>query len=228
MPHHKHRRALRNFDNSVCDCIESFLCSSFTDTVLSLAGLSTKMGGLGLRNLELHSSAAFLSSQAAIHDLCIELDPSHNWDPNERSTDSYLALNDYNTKVNPTKKLQTNGDTHPRQQALSHDIDSHPLEIIKEGYSNNIHFQAHLNLTTTGDAGSWLHAVPSKALGTHVDPILYKTMIQRWLKIPLYDSEFNCPLCDDIVDRHGDRCLTCSCEGDRSKRHNLLHNEVIH
>ena len=79
VPHHKHRRALRNFvDNSVRDYIESFLCSSFTDTVWSLAGLSTKMGGLGLRNLELHSSAAFLSSQAAIHDLCIELDPSHN------------------------------------------------------------------------------------------------------------------------------------------------------
>ena len=75
-----------------------------------------------------------------------------------------------------------------------------------------------------------MNAIPSKALGTHVEPILYQTMIRRWLRLPLHGSEFNCPLCDDIVDnvdRYGDHCLTCSCGGDRTRRHNLLRNEVF-
>ena len=228
VPHYKHKSALQCFDNAVRDCIESFLCCSFSDSEWSLAGLSSKMGGLGLRNVELHSSAAFLSSQAACHKLCKELDPSHTWNPSDQGSDSYAALIDVNSKVNPGKELQLNVDSCPRQQDLSQDIDSRTLENIKEGAGTNVHFRAHLNLTTTGGAGSWLHTVPSKALGTHVDPILYKTMIQRWLRMPLYDSEFNCPLCDEVVDKHGDHCLTCSCGGDRTKRHNLLRNEVFY
>ena len=31
-----------------------------------------------------------------------------------------------------------------------------------------------------------------------------------------------------MVDRYGDHCLTCACGGDRTKRHNLLRNEVFH
>ena len=124
--------------------------------------------------------------------------------------------------------MQISEDSRPRQQILSHDIDSHSLDIIRNNAVNNTHFQAHLNLTTASGAGSWLHTVPSKDLGTHVDPILYKTMIQRWLRVSLYDTENHCPLCDDVVDRYGDHCLICSCGGDRTKRHNLLRNEVYH
>ena len=58
--------------------------------------------------------------------------------------------------------------------------------------------------------------------------MLYKTMIQRWLRAPLFESEYHCPLCDDVVDKYGDHCLICSCGGDRTKRHNLLRNEIFH
>ena len=52
-------------------------------------------------------------------------------------------------------------------------------------------------------------------------------MVQRWLRLPLYENEFHCPSCDEVVDRFGDHCLTCSCGGDRTKRHNLIRNEVF-
>ena len=74
----------------------------------------------------------------------------------------------------------------------------------------------------------WPNAVPADALGTHVDPLLFITMVQRWLRVPIYDSEFHCTYCDDMVDRFGDHCLTCSVGGDRAKRHNLLRNEVYY
>ena len=32
---------------------------------------------------------------------------------------------------------------------------------------------------------------------------------------------------DDVIDEYGDHCLTCACGGDRTKRHNLLRNEVF-
>ena len=86
----------------------------------------------------------------------------------------------------------------------------------------------NLNLTNSSGAGSWLNAVPSNSLGTHVDPLLYQTMLQRWLRVPIHDSAFHCPFCDEMVDRYGDHCLTCACGGDRTKHHNLLRNEIFH
>ena len=111
VPHTKHSIALHNYDNAERDCIESFLCCSFTESEWSLAGLSTKMGGLGLRNTELHSPAAFLSSQAACHELCTKLDPKHTWNPNDNNTDSYTALRDLNARVNPNNMQQVTEDT---------------------------------------------------------------------------------------------------------------------
>ena len=48
------------------------------------------------------------------------------------------------------------------------------------------------------------------------------------LEVPIYDTDFYCPFCDEVVDRYGDHCLTCSCGGDRTKRHNLIRNEVFY
>jgi len=45
--------------------------------------------------------------------------------------------------------------------------------------------------------------------------------------MPIFASEFNCPFCDEVVDRFGDHCLVCSCGGDRTKRHNCIRNEVF-
>jgi hypothetical protein len=39
---------------------------------------------------------------------------------------------------------------------------------------------------------------------------------------------FHCPFCNDTVDIYGDHCLICACGGDRTKRHNLLRNQVFH
>ena len=228
VPHRKHSDALRDFDCAVRDCIESFLCCSFSDSEWSLASLSTKMGGLGVRNTEQHSSAAFLASQSACKDLCKKLDPSYVTNPVNQWTDCHSAIADYNTKVALPDVLNINAESCPRQQVLSHNIDRNTLKSLKEGEASNKYLKAHLNLTTASGAGSWLNVIPSKALGTHVDPEIYRTMVQRWLRVPIFQSAFHCPMCDNIVDVFGDHCLTCSCGGDRTRRHNLLRNEVYY
>ena len=135
---------------------------------------------------------------------------------------------EYKTRVNPDNKIAMLDDTCTSQQILSLAIDTHTNENIRNDRRNDNHFQAHLNLTATSRAGLWLHAVPSKAIGTHVDSLLYKTIVQRWLRLLLYDSEFHCPYSDVVVDRFGDHCLVCSYGGDRTKRHNLICNEIFH
>ena len=88
--------------------------------------------------------------------------------------------------------------------------------------------RAHLELTSARGAGQWLHTVPNKACRKAVDPLQYKTMIQQWLRSPVFDCDFPCPQCEGIVDRFGDHCLVCSGGGDRTRRHNCLRNEVFH
>ena len=186
------------------------------------------MGGIGLRSTENHSPAAFFSSQVSCLELCGKLDQNHTSSLSNTVSDSYKALVDYNHKVDEKDQLQPNGDTYPRQQLLSHAIDQQTMRHIREGKKNDIHFQAHLNLTTASGAGAWLHTVPSRALGTQVDTQLFRTMILRWLRAPIFDSEFHCPYCDEVIDRFGDHCLSCACGGDRTKRHNLIRNEVFY
>ena len=105
VPHHSHRSALQNFDDAVRDCLESFLCCSLSDDEWSLASLSTRMGGLGLRNTEHHSPAAYLSSQAACHKLCLKLDKNYVWNPQSEDTGIFTALSDFNTRVSPDDQI---------------------------------------------------------------------------------------------------------------------------
>ena len=152
----------------------------------------------------------------------------YTWDPEDTQTFIQEALEDYNSKVTPESKVDLKEECDIRQQNLSQALDKSTLKNIKLENQHNVHYQAHLNLTTNSGAGSWLHAVPSRALGTHVDPLIYGTMVKRWLRVPIYPVEYHCPYCDDMVDRYGDHCLTCACGGDRTKRHNLLRNAVFH
>ena len=175
VPHQKHSKALHCFDDTVRDCIESFLCCSFSESEWSLANLSTKMGGLGLRNTALHSSAAFLSSQAACRELCLKLDHKYENNPIDPLSTSYTALMDYNTKVTADDQLQANIESYPRQQILSQNIDKCSMKNIRMSATNNVHFQAHLNHTTASGAGSWLNIIPSKALG--------HTWIQNYIEL---------------------------------------------
>ena len=215
VPHHKQSLALQDFDIAVQDCVESFLGFSLSDPEWTLATLSTKMGGLGIRKTELHSPAAFLASQLACHELCPKLDGNFRWDPNSNQSDCFRALTDFNNRVRPEKRMETLNITQLRQQELSLAIDDSTLMDLKISKANNTHYLAHLNLITASGAGAWLHAIPSGSLSTRIDPLIYRTMIQRRLRVPIYDQNTHCPFCDEVMDIYGDHCLTCACGGDQ-------------
>ena len=53
-------------------------------------------------------------------------------------------------------------------------------------------------------------------------------MLQRWLRMPLSEQDYECPCCDGVFDRFGDHALVCCGCGDRTRRHNLLRNMVYY
>ena len=228
VPHSMHRAALHTFDQAVRDSLENCLSVSFSEEDWSLASLSSKVGGLGLRSSSKHCAAAFLASSISSEDLCRRLDPEFRPIFHSSSSPVSLASVDYNASVSDTDQL-AQGAQDVRQQQLSANIDKKTLGAIKAAAAaNDPARRAHLELTSADKAGTWLHTIPSQANYTKIDPLLFRTSILRWLRMPISQEDFICPSCDGIMDRFGDHALVCPCGGDRTKRHNLLRNSVYH
>ena len=86
--------------------------------------------------------------------------------------------------------------------------------------------RAHFHLLQLPEAGAWLHAPPSEALGLHVVSRLFRVTVQLRLRLPVMPADIACPLCDGVADRFGDHSRCCPCGGDRVKRHNHLRSIV--
>ena len=135
---------------------------------------------------------------------------------------------DFNTSLLPEDQLTPASEGH-RQKEVSKRIDTKTFTNIKaEAARSNVAKRAHLELTTAERAGSWLHNRPSRATGSHMDPLLFKESILTWLRMPVFEADGVCPLCDGVLDKYGDHCLVCPCGGDRTRRHNMLRNFVFH
>ena len=84
-----------------------------------------------------------------------------------------------------------------------------------------------MSLLRLEGAGTWLHAIPSEALGTKVAPQLFVLMLLRRLRMQVYEDPFFYYECDGVMDIWADHALTCACGGDRTKRHNLVRNVAV-
>ena len=136
------------------------------------------------------------------------------------------AIAEFNSNVNADSRLAASPAEPLRQRELSLALDERTFMQLTDASHASVARRAHLNLTSACGAGLWLHALPSKACGLHVETALFVTMLQRWLRAPFVDADFYCPCCDGIMDRFFDHALSCCGGGDRTRRHNLLRNEA--
>ena len=114
-----------------------------------------------------------------------------------------------------------------QQWTLSGLIDAGTLKQLTDPDLAPLGSRAHMSLLGLEGAGTWLHTIPSDALGTRVEPSLFITMLQRRLRMPIFGEPFFCPFCDGVMDVLADHALTCACGGDRTKRHNLLRDACV-
>ena len=98
-----------------------------------------------------------------------------------------------------------------KQRVLSSHVDAGALAELTDLHKS-VDFRAHMSLLQLEGAGTWLHAIPNEALGTKVAPHLFVPMLQRRLRMPVFDKEYFCPLCDTVMDIWGDHALTCACD----------------
>ena len=56
---------------------------------------------------------------------------------------------------------------------LSLSVDAGALSQLTDPQETSLGFRAHMSLLKLDGAGTWLHAIPSEALGTKVEPQLY-------------------------------------------------------
>lgn len=232
VPHFEHADALEEFDAAVHECFESFMCANLASKDWTLATLSTKTCGLGLRSTSRHSVAAYLASRAACREFALKLDPDHATDFVTPDAPPAKVLAEYNRRVGPESRqvASTLCEKPPMQRDLSAHLDNQTLDCLKQDALNDGDqaLLAHYSLTSAPNAGQWLHALPNPATRNKVDPLLFKTMIQQRLRAKIFDSEFACPLCDGVMDVFADHCRVCSGGGDRTKRHNHLRNHTFH
>ena len=227
-PFDTHQDQLVSFDKAVRRCFEHFSGLHPDDTQWLQATLATKVGGLGLRSLSRHSSAAYLASRSCCFQLCQQLDPEHVWEVSDPSSAAHKAVLQVNLLSGPVTTVSEPVPPDIQQRTLSASIDAGALKQITDPSKASLSFRSHMSLLGLDGAGVWLHAIPSEALGTKVAPQLFVPMLQRRLRIPVFEKPFFCPLCDGVMDIYGDHALTCACGGDRTKRHNLVRNVCVH
>ena len=214
-----HRDSLEAFDSDVRKCLEHMCTGPLTAEAWAQATLGTSVGGLGLRLAWLHAPAAYIASLAGTASACVGLDPAY--DP--ASNSAYLAaVTTHNQNVSPHDHLSVPVHPHTRQRQLSQALDRAVVSRMLTPEPGRVAARAHLKLLELPGAGAWLHAPPSEALGLHVEPRLFRTMVQLRLRLPVTVGDAACPLCDGVADQFGDHSRSCPCGGDRVKRHNRL------
>eukprot|EP00666_Eupelagonemidae_sp_cell4sb_P017850 gene17850-biopygen31019 len=191
-----------------------------------LATIATRLGGLGLRSAARHRAAAFLASRSACVDACRELDPLHALQVSVNESSDELAFQSLNS-VFPEKDRIPDPVPPLKQQVLSLALDQASLDYLKDPARADTQTRAHINLLTEPGAGAWLQAIPSFAFDTVIPAPQFVVCLQRRLRLPVFPHCFFCPLCNGVMDTHGDHALVCAAGGDRTVRHNLLRNAAF-
>ena len=95
-PFDVHQDQLLLYDKAVRSCFEQFTQLCPDDTQWLQATLASKRGGLGLRSVTTHSSAAYLASRSGCFRLCKQLDPGHIWEGDDPSSSLHKAALEVN------------------------------------------------------------------------------------------------------------------------------------
>ena len=138
------------------------------------------------------------------------------------------ALEDFHAEADPGDQVTLSVSKAPQQRSMSMALDKHTRTCLLQSLQGDLVHRAHLEFTSAESADQWLHALPSAALHNRVEPLLFKTMVQRWLRLPIFPEAFVCSECNARMDVYGDYALTCCGGGDRTKRHNILRNSFWH
>ena len=183
-----HEEALRDFDDAVRACFESFSGLHPDATQWKQAGLAMHAGGLGLRGACAHAAAAHISSLSGCHSACRELDSKYEGEATISNSSFEKALREFNAIVDERDRSTPVAGKACRQKELSQALDRAHLRDLKA--EAPAHMRAHLELISGEGAGAWLFAMPSEKLGLTLKANACRISLQRRLRMAIFDAEF--------------------------------------
>ena len=186
-----------------------------TDSSWKQAQLSLSRGGLGLRLLALHSTAAFIAS----------INTAGLTSP----SDNFLVEAVYNMPVPPESAVDVDSlaTTPCRQHTLLATLESTQFNsLLTESSTAD---KAHLLSVSLPHASAWFSAVPSPGLCLSLDTNELQMAIKWWLGLDTSLGSPPCALCPEHpLDPLGHHALTCKQGGDAVSRHNKFRDVVLH
>ena len=146
--------------------------------------LSLSRGGLGLRKLALHCSAAYLAS--IIKAGCADT----------RGEFTMQAITTYNSLVPPEISVSVESliDSGLSQKNLSSRIDDHQFDQLY--LTSSPANRARLLSVSSRHASSWLAVIPSKGLNLSLEPVEFQAALKWWLGMDTL-PQVHCPYCPD-------------------------------
>ena len=181
-----------------------------SDAVWQQVQLSLSRGGLGLRRLELHCSAAYLASVIK----------TSNSDPLDEF--SRQAVSIYNRLVPQASSLSDNSllESGSSQKKLSAGIENHQFDQLCA--TSTPANRARLLSVSSRHTPSWLAVIPSRGLNLCMEPEEFQVAVKWWLGMDTSPQQ-RCPHCHDHqLDPLGHHAVTCKGGGDAVIRHNAL------
>ena len=208
--------ALQLFDVEVRQCFAQSIAVEVTDRAWQQAQLNLSHGGLGLRSVSHHSSAAYIASLCA----------TGFGDAQNPHLSHTVDL--FNKLVSPSEVISVDAiTTSPvHQRVLSKKLEDHQFSLLLEASSPAD--KARLLSVSAPHAASWLLVTPSPGLDLHLDPNELQISIQWWLGIDTARGS-SCSLCPGLaLDRLGNHATTtCKRGGDVVTHHNHLRNVIV-
>ena len=179
------------------------------DAVWQQVQLSLSRGGLGLRRLELHYSAAYLASVIK----------TSNSDPLDEF--SRQAVSIYNSLVPQASSLLDNSllESGSSQKKLSAGIENHQFDQLCA--TSTPANRARLLSASSRHAPSWLAVIPSRGLNLCMELEEFQVAVKWWLGMDTSPQQ-RCPHCHDHQHPLGHHAVTCKGGGDAVIRHNAL------
>ena len=210
--------ALRMFDGMVRRSFGDFTGLHPNALQWKQAALGLGHGGLGLRSISVHASAAFLASWASALQAGAALDAT--FCPNEAKScpEVAAALACFNSKLEPEAHITLDAVLSSKQHAMSQRLD-HAGWQEQLGHASVAGRATLLSEASVGGRAV-LAAVPAGR--TRLEPAAFISELRARLQIP----DAWCPLCDGVMDIHNYHAGMCMAGGERTQRHYAVRDIV--
>ena len=206
------------FDTLMYEALSDLVSGPLPDWSWSKASLPISLGGLGIRNASLHSSAAYIGSITSSQPLVSEMTGR----PIAGLTHLPEAFRTYSVSSQHPEWSSPDAFEFPLfQRHLSRAIDQSTFDLLLSD-APTTRAKALALSSAIPHAGDWLTVIPSPPLGLHLHDQEFRRCLQYWLGVKMFSDNYPCPFCKTPCDPYGDHHIECGGNKDRIHRHDSI------